>query len=1162
MFPSSSSGALQRPKSRTSHTRPPSSSSLRPSSSAPIRPSSSASVRPPSSASTRPPSSASRRPPSSASTRPTSRTTIRPTSRQASSRLIPFYPTLITQVLGLHEHVEGGDEQTEEDEVRWRNAMEFVSESLSGHGTKSVGVDMDVMDKQIRGHAQKARINMRDKWAEALEVAYSKLKEHVKCQKDLDTEVKMARLPDHLQFLLMLSTPPTSQMLANASTYLERLKHPPPPPATLTWKEIIQDEPFEGDHWAGIFDEEEGSEDSELSDWGEERDRDIDTDTDFGFGLRGRGESVSSLDPEEVHPIPNHKNLEEERDPRRSWAHRQGVEEMKEGQYWRDEWVSDVDSRGERVFDIGDSSTLGPAMRRVLGEGLGAKIDGVVRERYINEVDAVREILIGLQGRKNLLIEWQSGGQQGSMFIPSPTSPRLVHLTLGSQHSIISSFARIATTVQHLRKFVEVVFELSRVYPTTKGAGERYAKSGRRHTKTLEAYAEAVDVELRTFDSWCAGREEQMLRASFGVVPEGEGKGLVASLLSLEKALRDEFGEVFGVLLDVTRRVMLRATSRSPLPPSSSTTAQTTDLYVLASLPTQQPPSHQTTYLLNVLLGCVSENMSMGDGRTADGVMRVFGRSVEVVWGWVGEWLWGGMEVSEPGLGPGFTGGGDGRGVDEEFFVEDNGFGIGDPEFWVEGLTLRGGDWDVYGRKEKGKKSVPVFLEGVAEDLLSGGKSMGLLRALELVGGVGEGRVWVSFQELLVRSCEEGGKVRGDGPRSGISSVSPDALSRLVFDELLPYCQTAQGRLTRVLCEECEMWRHLGAIEDIYLMRRGDEMSHFVDTLFAKMDTRQHWSDFHFLNSTFTDIVQSSTKKWVEPSLVRLSYRGNKDSSITRTVKAIDGLAIEYAAPFPLTYLFGGRAIGIYNSILVFLVQMRRAKSVLDRILVRGAIGGMGREGSELKMFYAMRSKLSWFINTLLDFVVTNVLHTQVLRFHEGLRKAKSLDEMIQLHDDHLEKLQGRCLLQDHTSALDRAVQSVLDMSLYFSDCFVAFAGDTTHDISRVSLVMTRRHRSRHQRRQRKNIIGFSQSLLELGDDDDSDSDSEHDDAPEPSFSLGASSISLAEEDFFVRLDKMGSELDGLVRFVRRGVESLAGGTNEAAQAFGVLAFALEDWDR
>ena len=38
------------------------------------------------------------------------------------------------------------------------------------------------------------------------------------------------------------------------------------------------------------------------------------------------------------------------------------------------------------------------------------------------------------------------------------------------------------------------------------------------------------------------------------------------------------------------------------------------------------------------------------------------------------------------------------------------------------------------------------------------------------------------------------------------------------------------------------------------------------------------------------------------------------------------------------------------------------------------------------------------------------------------------------------------------------------------------------------------------------------------------------------------------------------SELDGLVRFLRKGIEGLAGGTGEATPTFGVLAFALEDW--
>jgi gamma-tubulin complex component 5 len=82
---------------------------------------------------------------------------------------------------------------------------------------------------------------------------------------------------------------------------------------------------------------------------------------------------------------------------------------------------------------------------------------------------------------------------------------------------------------------------------------------------------------------------------------------------------------------------------------------------------------------------------------------------------------------------------------------------------------------------------------------------------------------------------------------------------------------------------------------------------------------------------------------------------------------------------------------------------------------------------------------------------------------------------------------------------------------------------------------------------------------IEQTSDEDSELD-EGGDAMEPSYSVGPST-SHADDSFLDRIDKMSSELDGLIRFIRRGTESLAGGAGEAAPAFGVLAFALEDWD-
>ena len=140
-------------------------------------------------------------------------------------------------------------------------------------------------------------------------------------------------------------------------------------------------------------------------------------------------------------------------------------------------------------------------------------------------------------------------------------------------------------------------------------------------------------------------------------------------------------------------------------------------------------------------------------------------------------------------------------------------------------------------------------------------------------------------------------------------------------------------------------------------------------------------------------------------------------------------------------------------------------------------------------------------------------------------------------------------------------------MALYFSDCFVAYAGsDTTHDVSRQSITPIKAHRSRRLKRQKKNVIGFTQEYPRHEvDSSDSDSDTDDESVPnvfEADYSMAESNISFAEENIVIRLDKMSTELDTLVRFIRRGVEALAGGSGEAASVFDVFAFALEDWDQ
>ncbi|EKM59505.1 uncharacterized protein PHACADRAFT_191873 [Phanerochaete carnosa HHB-10118-sp] len=1099
------------------HRRPGSRASVPPSSSSPFpRPSSSASTRPPSSASW-----SAVRPSSSAGP---SRVSVRSNTRQ-SSRLNPLYQALVTKLTGL---------TAEGDEDAFRAALNYVTKSLDQTVRPTGSMDAAVVDKHVQGYIQKARIKSDDGYADALQNAYKRFKTLASRESDLDADILASRLPIHLHFLLTLSRPPDSSTLRYAEYYMDLVQNPEKTKSGLTWADILAEEPFEGQHWEGAYGLPPGAVYTER----ESTHTDSDTSPSLSSlededELEDSGDMSSRWDTgsdSELHlstPPPQDTTLENATEQfSRSialYSHRDEVESLHSLQYWRSDWRDGT--RDDRPFDIGDPSTLNSAFNRAISDGVP-----VPKRRYINEHDAVREVLMGLQGRQNLLITWSNSEEHPWQFVSAPSSPSLRHLTPAAQDSILSSFSRTATTVEHLRSFVAAMFKQASKIDLV--APSRYSFThGQRSTRCFEAFSEAVDKLVRSFDIWCATKEEEIC-----VAHAGFGLPRIISLLDVEKSLTAAFSERFEVLLQLLRDIIQRAT-QSPEPVLA--------IWTFTDLPKRMPPAALSTLLLDSLLQHVQDHASMGDIVTVDALLAVFADTAEPLWGMVHRWLRDGIPVRDtPTSAPGQQ---DFDRLNEEFFVEDNELALLDPDFWSDGFMLRDADEDV-GRAS----AVPLFLQQAALHVLAAGKAVGLLHCLGTPMGEQPGeQKWLGGWRSLGALLESARQERAVDGRA-TTRMSADDFARLVYEELTGRCALAKQALTQVLVEECDLWAHLKAIEELYLMRRGDVLSGFLDVLFTRMDSPKQWNDFHFLNTAFSDVVSSSS--WLDPSLVRISHRGNREHTTTRSVRAVEGLFVEYAVPFPLTYLWSPRVLQAYSSVFVFVLQIRRAKHALERILVRHKGGNRG--DGEMKMFYAMRGKLSWFVNVLLNFICTNVLHMQVLALHDALRKAVSLDKMIDLHNEHLAKIEARCFLRTKTASLHRAILSILDMALHFSDCFLAYAGSSnTHDVSRPSIAPMKAHRSRRLRRQRRDVIGFS---LPVADSDSDSSDEDRDDEPEFSY---ASNISFEEETFVVRLDKMASELDALVRFVRRGVEGLAGGANEAAAVFDVFAFALEDWD-
>lgn len=264
-------------------------------------------------------------------------------------------------------------------------------------------------------------------------------------------------------------------------------------------------------------------------------------------------------------------------------------------------------------------------------------------------------------------------------------------------------------------------------------------------------------------------------------------------------------------------------------------------------------PAVVTSKLLDVLFSSVQAHLEREEVKTSGRLMRVFVKTAEPVWEMCGRWLKDGMgsglfrpadaSLKEQLLRP--------EELDDEFFIEEKIFNLGgeapvgllDPQFWQEAYGLRESiePEDGHDGLTQEQKAIPMFLEHVAAMILRAGKVVGLIRALGSgMDTFGDGH-WQSFKELV--AVENTGENPPENS-GGLFSVSVDTLSRLIYERLLPHCQMVGVSLTKILVGDCKLWKHLEAIEDLMLMRRGDAMSHFIDVVFNKVSLSDRGNRF------------------------------------------------------------------------------------------------------------------------------------------------------------------------------------------------------------------------------------------------------------------------------------------------------------------------------
>lgn len=133
------------------------------------------------------------------------------------------------------------------------------------------------------------------------------------------------------------------------------MNNPQKPVGPLTWTDILADDPFEGEHW----DIQSFGSTPSLSPFGSEDEQDDEANT----------ASSSKIDSSDAEDMPVVPVKVEDVQKKRTYEHRDDVEALREGQYWREDHVDVAGTLARtRQFDLGDVSTLGPSFQRALGD--------------------------------------------------------------------------------------------------------------------------------------------------------------------------------------------------------------------------------------------------------------------------------------------------------------------------------------------------------------------------------------------------------------------------------------------------------------------------------------------------------------------------------------------------------------------------------------------------------------------------------------------------------------------------------------------------------------------------------------------------------------------------------------------------------------------------
>ncbi|KAI1765615.1 Spc98 family-domain-containing protein [Hypoxylon sp. FL1150] len=346
---------------------------------------------------------------------------------------------------------------------------------------------------------------------------------------------------------------------------------------------------------------------------------------------------------------------------------------------------------------------------------------------------------------------------------------------------------------------------------------------------------------------------------------------------------------------------------------------------------------------------------------------------------------------------------------DKTFFISSSSSQVSKGQVWSDQFTLR--------KTSDGILYAPRFLQPAASKILTTGKSVVVLKLLG------------KYQSISTPGADHPLEL-DDGFASTFGVFAP--FSEVFNGAFEKWMQSkhhaASTTLKQTLYESCSLWSVLSAFQYIYLMSDGSRSDLFASAIFNNIDIlNDNWHDRFNLTSLAHEAFGNITNAHRISVSVLTKGLAENVTEIRRSVrKGLSSVRIIYRLSWPIRIVLSDESIAQYQAVFTFLLQLRRASSVLHRYrLVSDSVAGTSITSSEQAIYYGLRSKFLWFCNTLQSYLSTLVLGPLTDQLRANLQQAEDVSGMITSHSTFTKQMISEMCL---SSKLDPIRQCILDM--------------------------------------------------------------------------------------------------------------------------------------